>query len=57
MTDRTEHIDPLATVERIATQQAARAKVDANGKTIGKPSTYTYDNRGRLVSATKGENE
>ena len=53
----TENIDPLTILERIAQQRAARAKVDANGKTIGNPSVYTYDSRGRLISATKGDEE
>lgn len=46
MTDRK---DILA---RIAAAQAHRSPVDANGRHTTKPSTFTYDADGKLVSAT-----
>ncbi len=37
---------------RIAAAQAHRTPVDSQGRPIGKRSTFTYDEGGRLVSVT-----
>ncbi|RYV50638.1 hypothetical protein [Pengzhenrongella frigida] len=53
MTTHTSHLSNAARLERrIAAASAVAAPTDANGQTIGKPATYTYDQDGRMVSAT-----
>lgn len=48
----TEQNRPVDIARRIATAQAHRSPVDANGHHTTKPSTFTYDLDGKLVSAT-----
>jgi hypothetical protein len=40
-----------AAEQRIANAQAHRAKTDSQGRPIGKPATFTYDEHGRLIKA------
>lgn len=37
---------------RIAAAQAARVRTDAQGNPLTPPTTYTYDETGRLIAAT-----
>lgn len=40
--------------KNIAASHAHRPKVDANGNRIGPPTTYEYDEFGRLLKVTPG---
>jgi hypothetical protein len=42
---------------RRAAAQAAKLAVDAQGKPIDKPSTYTYDAKGLLIKAERAADE
>jgi YD repeat-containing protein len=46
---------PAAKARRIAAARAARPRVDSQGRPTGKPTTYTYDERGLLVEAVTAE--
>jgi len=48
---------PVQHARRIAAAQAARVPVDSQGRPTGKPTAYTYDERGLLVSAKPAEDE
>lgn len=45
------HETPGAKARRIAAAQAARVHADSQGKPTGKPTRYTYDSSGLLISA------
>jgi hypothetical protein len=49
--DMTDISRPATIEQRIANAQAVRAAVDSQGRPTGKPSTYTYDDHGRLIKA------
>jgi hypothetical protein len=48
---------PRAIELRIAAAQAARPSVDSQGRPKGKPTTYTYDATGKLVTAEPADND
>jgi hypothetical protein len=47
----TDSSRPATIEQRIANAQAVRAAVDSQGRPISKPSTFTYDDHGRLIKA------
>lgn len=52
--DNSNLSDAVRAERRVAAALAVKVVVDSQGVPIGSPAVYTYDDEGRLISATAG---